>query len=136
LVGVPYAEEDYWRVDAMRDLNGIDDQKVSYNVSTFSYKDTFQLLHRIYDERCTEFNISLSPLGSKLQALGCVLFCCQQPDVRVFYSVPKRYNASQYSDGCKALWHIDFGFVSHLRQLLDSAGELVMTNIDHGKIGV
>ena len=130
LVGVPRLPEDYWRVDAMKEINKIDNTQSSYDVSTFSYKNTLQLLHTVYRDRSPWFNLTVSPLGSKLQALGCVLFCHQRRDVRVIYSIPSQYNAKRYSDGCKALWQIKFGSVAALRSLLSSTGKLRMEKIE------
>ena len=31
---------------------------------------------------------------------------------------------TQYSEGCKAIWYIDFGSLTDLRNLLDMVGEL------------
>jgi hypothetical protein len=126
LVGVPHLAKDHWRINAMKKINKIDDNQSWFQVSTFSYKETFQILHNIYRERSAQFNLSISPLGSKLQALGCVLFCFQHRDVRVVYSIPSQYNAMRYSDGCKALWQIEFGSTAELRSLINSAGKLRM----------
>jgi hypothetical protein len=114
----------------MKAINKIDDGKTHYEVSTFSYTETLQLLHNIYSDRSAQFNITISPLGSKLQALGCILFCYQRRDVRVIYSIPSQYNAKRYSDGCKALWQIEFGSIEKLRSLLGSAGKLRMEKGD------
>jgi hypothetical protein len=130
LVGVPHLAEDHWRIDAMKKINNINDNQTWFQVSTFSYKETFQILHNIYRERSAQFNLSISPLGSKLQALGCVLFCFQHLDVRVIYSIPSQYNAMRYSDGCKALWQIKFGGTAQLRSLINSAGKLRMERIE------
>ena len=70
------------------------------------------------------YTITLSPLGSKMQALGTALFCYMHPDVRVIFSTPKEYNATQYSKGCKEVWKLDFGPLSELRRRLDQVGTL------------
>ena len=72
----------------MRLLNGIPESAPQFEVSTFDYKDALKRLDMIYAERCERFNITVSPLGSKLQALGTSLFCYMHPDVRVMTAIP------------------------------------------------
>jgi hypothetical protein len=80
----------------------------------------------IYAERCETFNMTVSPLGSKLQALGTSLFCYMHPDVRVMTAIPKIYNAALYSEGCAAIWHLDFGETSSVREQLESVGTIAV----------
>jgi len=124
LLGVPHLAEDRWRIDAMRTINAIDKAVPQYEVSTFDYQDTLQVLERLYSEKSESHTITLSPLGSKLQALGTALFCYMHPDVRIIFSTPKEYNAAQYSDGCKDAWEIDLGALGQLRRSLDKVGTL------------
>jgi hypothetical protein len=130
LLGVPHHNDDRWRLAAMREINRLDQSSICHEVSTFQYKETLQQLNVIYEERCTRANITLSPLGSKMQALGSVLFCQMHPDVRVILSVPKQYNASHYSSGCKGLWEIDFGAVPTLSRTLDDVGTLTLERLN------
>ncbi|HEX4963626.1 MAG TPA: hypothetical protein VF173_22550 [Thermoanaerobaculia bacterium] len=124
LLGVPHLKEDSWRLDAMKKINGISEAMLQYEVSTFDYKDTLQVLERIHAEKSESHTITMSPLGSKMQALGTALFCYMHPDVRVIFSMPKEYNAAQYSEGCKDVWEIDFGSLDDLRRSLDDVGTL------------
>jgi hypothetical protein len=93
-------------------------------VSTFDYQDSLRILEKIHLERANTFRLTLSPMGSKMQALGAALFCCLHPDVRVVFVTPREYNAAHYSEGCKATWMIDFGFLPRMRDLLDRVGQL------------
>jgi hypothetical protein len=124
LLGVPHLADDRWRLDAMKKINGIGEGVPQYEVSTFEYKDTLQVLERLHADRSERHTMTLSPLGSKMQALGTALFCYMHPDVRVIFSTPKEYNAAQYSDGCKEVWEIDFGALGELRRTLDEVGTL------------
>ena len=124
LLGVPHLDEDLWRLDTMKDINRIGDTDNQYEVSTFDYKETMQILERLYTKKSEEHTITVSPLGSKLQALGTALFCYIHPDVRVIFSTPKEYNAAQYSDGCKNIWALDFGNLHELRRNLNEVGKL------------
>jgi hypothetical protein len=124
LIGVPHLDEDRWRLEAMKKINDISDRVPQYQVSTFDYKETLQVLEHLYVEKAETHTVTLSALGSKMQALGTALFCYIHPDVRVILSTPKEYNAAQYSEGCKNVWEIDFGAVDELRGILDEVGGL------------
>lgn len=124
LLGMPHLEEDRWRIEAMRKINAIDSNTPQYDVSTFDYKDTVRVLESIYQDKSGRHTITLSPLGSKMQALGSAIYCYMHPDVRIIFSVPKEYNAVQYSKGCKAVWQIDFGSLCLFTANLDEVGTL------------
>jgi hypothetical protein len=126
LLGVPHLVEDRWRLDAMRQINGLDEGHCQFEVETFDYKAALAQLESIYQMRWRDYRLTLSPLGSKLQALGTAIFHQMHPDVRVIFASPKRYNAKKYSQGCKALWQVDFGPLQELRQTLSSIGCLTV----------
>ena len=122
--GVPHLDQDRWRLDAVKKINGIGENTRHSEISTFDYKYTLQCLERLHDELSEKSRITLSPLGSKMQTLGTALFCYMHHDVRVILSSPKEYNAAHYSEGCKAVWKIDFGPLAELRSKLDQVGTL------------
>lgn len=124
LVGRPHLSENAWRVGAMRTINRIRDSAPQREVCTFDYRDTLKVLQRLHRERSENQTITLSPLGSKMQALGTTLFCHMHPDVRIILSTPKEYNAAQYSEGCRDVWGLDFGSLAELRRNLDRVGTL------------
>lgn len=122
VLGRPHLPEDLWRRDAMSEINRIDAEGCVLEASTFDYKDTYRVLDGVYRERWEKTNITLSPLGSKFQAIATSLFCFQHPDVRVLFATPKQYNTQQWSDGCRDTWNISFGLTKDLRQCLSSIG--------------
>ena len=124
LLGVPHLDEDIWRLEVMKTVNGIGCFDNEYKVSTFDYKETMQILERLHAEKSEGHTITVSPLGSKLQALGTALFCYMHLDVRVIFSTPKEYNAAQYSDGCKDIWELDFGSLNESLGNLNKVGKL------------
>lgn len=124
LVGIPHLEEDRWRLDAMTKINGVGDDSRRYDVGTFDYKESLRILERLHGELAEQYRLTLSPLGSKMQALGIALFCYMHPDVRVVFSTPIEYNAAQYSKGYKAAWKIELGPMEEVRRLLDRVGTL------------
>lgn len=128
LMGVPHLNEHRWRLEALRILNDLGEEDVQYEVSTFDYKETLRILENIHGQMSDLYKMTLSPIGSKMQALGTSLFCYIHPDVRVVFAIPKEYNASQYSDGCRATWQVDFGYLPDLTRLLEKVGTLEVTD--------
>jgi len=124
LVGRPRRDEDRWRRDAIAAIHGIPDQHDSDEVSTFDYRETMRSMERIYARWGLSHNISLAPMGSKYQALGCVLFCEARPDVRVMFAQPKEYNDSRYTEGLRNLWTLQIGSTSDLKDRLAAIGTL------------
>ena len=124
LLGKPHLEENSWRIAAMKEINQVGQESPQYELSTFNYKDALRALEHFYLKWSETHTITLSPLGSKMQALGIALFCYMHPDVRIVFSVPREYNAAQYSEGCRAVWSVDFGSLDALRKQLDNVGTL------------
>ena len=124
LLGIPHLETDRWRLEAIKKINGISQDAPQKQVSTFDYKETLRALEHLYTDLSENHTITLSPLGSKMQALGSAIFCYMRPDVRIIFAMPKEYNASQYSKGCKAVWQIGIGPLAELRRKLDQVGTL------------
>ena len=127
-IGKPHLEEDAWREQAMRDINNISSEQPQYVVSTFDYRETLQFLDSLYARKWQNSNLTVSPNGSKMQALGASLFCYLHPDVRVYFATPKEYNTTKYTEGCKGQWMVDFGSMRQLRASLDSVGQLYVSD--------
>jgi hypothetical protein len=124
LIGNPHLPEDHWRADAQRDINNIPPSALTYEVSTFDYKKTLEILERVYRPFDCKYLVNIAPLGSKMQSLGVVLFWYIRPEVSVYFASPQEYNAAQYSEGCKGTWKIDLGALAGLRRKLDEVGTL------------
>ena len=126
LVGIPHLGENRWRIDALREINELNAEDVQYEVSTLHYQDTLKTLEAIHNRLSDRYKLTLSPIGSKMQALGSSLFSYIHSDARIVFAIPKEYNAAQYSEGCRETWRIQFGSLSELRELLMSVGKLVI----------
>ena len=131
IVGDPHMDEETKskRKDIIRKINEISEESPSYEVSTFNYKKTMEVLEQIYRYKNFDFHINISALGSKIQSLGISLFCYIRPDVPVYLAIPKEFNPIQYSEGCKEIWIIDFVKLSELRGTLNRVGMIEMKNI-------
>lgn len=130
IIGDPHMDEETKkkRKDIIRKINKIPPDVPSYEISTFDYKKTIEILDRIYKPRETEFHINVSALGSKMQSLGIGLFWYVRQDSSIYFAIPKEYNPSQYSEGCKATWQIDFGDLTEIRGILNKVGQLEIIN--------
>jgi len=124
LVGDPHLPEDHWRTDVLREINQIAQDAPACEVSTFDYKKTLEAMESAYRRLVCKYHVNIAPLGSKLQCVGIVLFWYMMPEVSIVFASPGEYNAAQYSEGCKAVWRIDFGPVSETRRLLETVGQL------------
>lgn len=124
LLGIPHAEQDHWRLDSMRKILDLKEDTPRFEVSTIDYKDALSKLDAIYLDRVEKNKFTLGLMGSNMQTIGAALFCYLHPSVRVVFATPEEYNATQYSEGCKATWMIDFGSLKELRHQMDKAGTL------------
>ncbi|MBX3412413.1 MAG: hypothetical protein KF708_06980 [Pirellulales bacterium] len=124
IIGRPHHGADAWRIDAMREINQIPPDSPQQEIGTFDYLETLMELERIYRRRWERYNITISPLGSKLQAIGIGLFCYLHPEIRVMFSAPRRYNAQVWSSGCRAAWSITFDSTIELRERLAAVGQI------------
>ena len=124
IIGDPHLRENHWRTNIIREINKIPTTAPSYEVTTFDYKKTIEKLESIYKQREFIYHITISPLGSKLQSLGIALFWYMRQNVSIVFAIPEKYNARQYSEGCKATWQIEFCNLNKIRETLDRLGQL------------
>lgn len=123
-IGQPHLPDNAWRIDAVREINQIAETMRHCFVSTFNYKDALIQLNRALEENSEKYHITVSPLGSKLQAIGIALFWQMHQEVSMVFAVPKEYNAKQYSEGCLDTWVLPFGLTSKVGNLLQRVGDL------------
>ena len=126
LIGVPHLPENQWRLELMREVLGLTQDIPQVEISTFDYKDSLCTLESLYRERVNRYRFTISPMGSKLQSLGCSFFCNLHPDVKVMFSVPEKYNAANFSEGCREMWIIEFESLRDTLQSLDRVGALMI----------
>lgn len=132
MVGSPHRARDAWRRQALVEIHAIPPEHDPVELSTFRYTDTLHELERVYADTGLTRNITLCPMGSKLQALGCALFCRARPDIRVMFAQPEQYNASHYTEGVRDLWSVRFGRVDLLDARLREIGTLVRSYSNAG----
>lgn len=77
--------------------------KITYAKSNNPF-DTYNVLQKIKEEMKNDnLFINLAPLGTKPMALGACLFALHNPDVRVVYPFPEKYE-NKYTDKCWNSW--------------------------------
>lgn len=124
LLSKPFAEEFEWRLDATRLVNGIAESDVTYNLDVLDYRDTMLYLEKIYLQYWKSRNISISPLGTKMQRLGVLFFNYCRPSTRLVFSSPRKYSAGKWSYGTGMTYCTHFPSISQLRENLLSLGQL------------
>ncbi|MCW4044892.1 MAG: hypothetical protein NWE94_05180 [Candidatus Bathyarchaeota archaeon] len=122
IIGIPHAQEDQWRIGFVESVNKIPSNSQIFRVSTFDYRDTLKLLHKLYKQYSMQYHLNISPLGSKMQSIGIALFHYMKPEVSIIFAPPMRYNANNYSEMCKDTWIINFGSLGKIRNVLDEVG--------------
>jgi hypothetical protein len=130
MISVPPAPKNRWRVAAIRYIQGIPEKHEEREVSTFDPRETLLALEQIYAKSGLDSNITISPLGSKMQAIGIALFCYAHPDVRAAFARPVEYNAKRYSTGIAACWRLALGVTADLRQALRRVGGIELVYDD------
>lgn len=61
-------------------------------------------MDELIDQYSQKFNIVISPLGPKPQAIGCYLSVKKYPDVQIIYSLPKFYEEEYFSKKVGKVW--------------------------------
>lgn len=125
LIGAPRLPEDAWRQGALVEIHDVPGSHESAEIGTFDYRDTLLGIERTYSKWGLTSNITLAPMGSKMQAVGCALFCVSRPDVRVMFAEPEEYNAARYTKGVRNLWSLPLGSTGKLVDGLKKVGTLI-----------
>jgi hypothetical protein len=121
LFGIPHLVENRWRLDAQKEYHK-DLADVSHRrcyVSTFDYRESLEVLERIYRKRCTDYGIYVASLGSKLQKVGQALFHLLRPEVAAVVSIPRTWDPDRFSgDDTREVYALSLGNCEILRRSL------------------
>lgn len=120
----PLDDSFLWRLDAVRRVNGIQETCHCSEIEPLDYKDTILNLERIYADAWRSHNISISPLGTKMQRLGVAIFNYCRPSTRLIFSRPMQYNANVWSEGISDTYAVRLGDTQALRRKLRDVGAL------------
>ena len=130
LIGRPHLPNDAWRAQALLEIHDLADVPQRFELDTFNYSATLERLEWLYQRWGRDHQLSLAPMGSKLQALGAAVFCRLRPDVRLVFATPERYEAAGYSTGCREMWHVNLGSIPQLCRILGSVDTVEVVDDD------
>ncbi len=105
LNGIPPRAENSWRPEAISTLNQVGRivGHAEFDVSTFDYRETLDLLVKIYESHGRYEKLIISPTGSKLQTVAVGIFKIFMTDVQVVYPVPKTFDdPERYTGGSRS----------------------------------
>lgn len=107
--GIPPDPENAWRRNAIRSLNRVESlhAQQEFDVSTLDYRETLDLLLKIYDTNRQREKLVVSPTGSKMQSLAVGVVCAFLRDVQVVYPTPRLFAApADYTRGVGHLYRL------------------------------
>ena len=115
------------RKEMMIYINEIQDEAKIYEVSTLFYKKTIEKLEHIYIENNLQYHINIADLGSKMQTLAIAIYGLIRPDISVYYTIPKTYGSSKYSEGVKDIWLLALGSTAEIMRKINSIDTLELS---------
>ena len=126
LLTKPFTNDFTWRLQATRIVNSIKESDKSFAVEAVDYRDTMSHLEMIYANYWKTHNISISPLGTKMQRFGAALFNFSRPSTRLVYANPRRYSPGKWSSGIGTVYSVTFPSIAQLRNELLKLGQLTV----------
>jgi len=110
IFGVPSRHDLKWRLSLAKKMyqNFFEDQDIKKECSEFNYEEVYWTLEKIYNDFSQKNNVTIAPLGSKMQALAVLLFLEKHPDVQLLISIPIKYDPRRYSEGVGKSYQIIF----------------------------
>ena len=120
--GLPPAEENRWRTEAVRTLNSPIftslQKRCDHEASTLDYRETLKILIEKYRERSMFDRLVVAPTGSKMQAVAVALFRAALYDVQVVYPTPQIFTEpDRYTVGARRLYELDLP-IQEIRRIL------------------
>lgn len=105
--GFPSYIIDYKDQSVILNKNFLNSSDSFQNMKYASASDPFEtktVLEKIYNQWNEKYNITVAPLGTKPMALGVALFVLKNPDVRVVFSFPGKYDELGTSEDYGKTW--------------------------------
>ena len=112
--GNPPSDENKWRPAAIRELNRVESlpARDELCVSTLDYRETLELLLKVYGVHGQREKLVVVPTGSKMQSLAVGLACGFLRDVQVVYPTPRVFAAPEdYTQGVGCLYRLALGCI-------------------------
>jgi hypothetical protein len=120
LIGMPPAENNRWRAEAVIKTNNLlnQSQKNIHYVCTLDYKEIINKMENIWLDNKYDYQFTIGTLGSKMQHLGVGIFLWLHKDIGMIMAEPKEFKASKFSEGYGATWQIKIGNTIKFRKIL------------------
>lgn len=123
--GVPPAQENNWRKEAICKLNhsALEELrgKRDHETCTLDYRETLYKLLQIYAERSMFDRLVVAPTGSKMQAVAVGLFRAALHDIQIVYPTPQVFTTpGEYTLGLRQLYQLDIpvdAFINNIETL-------------------
>jgi hypothetical protein len=96
--GEPPSEDISWRTELSKRLHQKFENMMrcsTETISTQNVSDTIELLDTYYDFLIDDYDVTLAPLGSKLQTIGTYLFWERYPEIQINFPIPIGYDPSR-----------------------------------------
>lgn len=137
--GQPRRNDEQWRQEVQKGIldctlkklgvaneeNNKKHQNNKAECCVFDYRYPMQLIISEADKHL-ENNVTLIPMGSKLQNFGLSLGLAAREEVRIITARPSSFSASAYTQGVGDTWHVQLPDSSEVLRLLRSIGTLEM----------
>ena len=107
--GIPPDLDLHWRTDAIsrsnRSFLSTMQRVEEHRASTLDYRETLQLILRIYAAHAAFDRIVIAPTGSKMQAVAVAIIRAVLNDIQIVYPTPLKFeDPGRYTEGVKQLY--------------------------------
>lgn len=106
--GAPPAEEISWRTELSKRLHQKFENMMrcsTETISTQNISDTIDLLDEYYNFLIDDYDVTLAPLGSKLQTVGAYLYWERYPEIQINFPIPIGYDPTRCPTGVDVTYY-------------------------------
>lgn len=109
--GIPPDPVLQWRTEAIKQSNQVTlramERVESHETSTLDYRETLQLILKIYWKHAAFDRIVIAPTGSKMQAVAVGVIRAVLSDIQIVYPTPLQFeDPERYTEGVKQLYSL------------------------------
>ena len=114
--GVPPDQSMRWRTEAISELNKANMSALQrvreHKASTFDYRETLEIILKLYKMHSVYDRLVIAPTGSKMQAVAVGILRGVLTDLQIVYPTPLKFlDPAHYTEGAKATFQLSIGSV-------------------------